>query len=146
MNGSAALLDERDIGRVCLAYADALDQKDWPALRQCFVADAVADYEGIGTFRGIDAIIERASRGLRHLDRSQHIVTNVLVDVEGDTAVSSCYLQAQHVRSGTSGGDTFIIAGRYADRFVRAAAGWRIEHRRLEIWWTGGNPAVVRRS
>ena len=66
--------------------------------------------------------------------------------LDGDEADSVCYLQAQHVRPGTMGGDTLIVAGRYLDRFVRTADGWRIAQRRLEIGWTDGNPAVLARQ
>ena len=45
--------------------------------------------------------------------------------------------------SGIPGGETFVIAGRYSDRFVRTDDGWRIRERRLDRWWTAGNPAVT---
>ena len=63
--------------------------------------------------------------------------------LDGDRARSTCYLQAQHVGTGTEGGDHFIIAGRYDDELVRTPDGWRIRDRRLDIVWTSGNPAVL---
>jgi hypothetical protein len=38
-----------------------------------------------------------------------------------------------------------VIAGRYVDRFARTEDGWRIGERRLDRWWTDGNPAVTAR-
>ena len=58
-------------------------------------------------------------------------------------ARSECYLQAQHVRLGTPGGDTTIVAGTYADRLQRQPDGWKITHRRLTVTWTDGNSAVL---
>ena len=72
-------------------------------------------------------------------------MSNHQVAIDGDAATCRCYFQAQHVRHGTEGGDNFIIAGRYEDRLVRTAGGWRIEHRVLTVDWTEGNPSVVRR-
>jgi hypothetical protein len=63
------------------------------------------------------------------------------VRVDGDRATSRCYLQAQHV----VGAGTFMFAGRYEDRFVRTAGGWRIEHRDLVRMWTAGDPTIMRR-
>lgn len=137
------LLDEREITQLCYRYATALDDRDWELLRSCFLADAVAEYEGLEPCDGYDAIQSLCQAALAPLTRSHHLIGNVYPLVDGDEATSQCYLQAQHVRAGTADGETFIIAGRYADRLVRTDAGWRIAHRRLETWWTSGNPAVV---
>ena len=139
------LLDERDITRLCHRYATALDGRDWELLRTCFLADVVADYGGTGRCEGYQAVQDLCRRALSPLTRSQHLIGNVVVTVDGDRATSTCYLQAQHVRTGTPGGDNYIIAGAYADDLVRTGDGWRIAARRLETWWTDGNPAVVGR-
>ena len=79
------------------------------------------------------------------LSRTQHLVGTFVVDVRGDEATSLCHLHAQHVRTGVPGGEKHVIAGRYADRFARTQDGWRIRERRLDRWWTAGNPAVTAR-
>ncbi len=137
------LLDEHEITRLCYRYGTALDGRDWPALRTCFTDDAVTEYEGLGQFEGYPAIEGVCQAALGPLDRSQHLIGNVVVDVDGDTATAQCYLHAQHVRSGTPGGDLYLLAGRYSDRIARTPDGWRFTHRRLETWWVDGNPAVV---
>ena len=75
---------------------------------------------------GVDGIVERSRGALEPLDASQHLLGNIVVEVNGDDATSVCYFQAQHVRAGTPGGDTYFIAGSYADRLVRTPQGWRI--------------------
>ena len=139
----ASLLDERDIINVQTRYAMSLDARDWDAFRTCFAKDAVAVYEGLGEFAGVDAIEELCKRALLPLTRSQHLLGNHCVQVDGDSATAQCYYQAQHLLVGTEGGDTFVIAGKYADDFVRTADGWRLQTRTLEIWWTDGNAAVI---
>lgn len=138
-----SLLDERDITRLCYRYGTALDTKDWPLLRTCFTEDAVTVYEGLGQFEGPAAIEDVCRGALGALDRSHHLIGNVTVDVDGDTATAQCYLHAQHVKAGTEGGELYVVAGRYTDRLVRGPEGWRFAHRHLETWWTDGNPAVV---
>ncbi|GAA1651591.1 hypothetical protein GCM10009790_35830 [Georgenia ruanii] len=77
------------------------------------------------------------------LDRTQHLLGNHHVSVDGMTAAARCYFQAQHLRRGTTGGDTYLVGGTYTDRLLMTTEGWRITHRRLEVTWTDGNPEVL---
>ena len=98
-----------------------------------------------GRVDGIDGIVDRARGALDALDASQHLLGNIVVEVDGDTAQSVCYFQAQHLRAGALGGDTYIIAGSYTDRLVRTPQGWRISERVQDYLWRDGNRAVVAR-
>lgn len=139
-----AVVDERDIVRVALRYARALDTKDWALLDEVFLPDSTAVLGGSTLLDGIEAIRARVRTALEALDASQHLVGNHEVDVVADTATHRCYVQAQHVRRAAPGGPNYIVAGIYEDRLVRTAAGWRIAHRTLSVTWTEGNLAVVR--
>ena len=70
---------------------------------------------------------------------------NVVAEVDGDTARATSYFQAQHVRAGTPGGDTYIIAGSYTDTLTRTPDGWKIAERVQVYLWRDGNRAVVSR-
>lgn len=137
-----ALLDERDIRAVLHRYASALDQKDWALLATCFVPEASAHYAMIGELKGYQAIEEVCRHALKPMSQTQHLIGNVDIVISGDSARSTCYLHAQHVRPDTPGGDMNIIAGKYNDELVRSPDGWRIRHRSLEVWWTFGNLAI----
>ena len=139
----ANMLDERDIVAVALRYCRALDTKDWPALATVFLPDSTADLSSGTDLVGLDAIVGRIRTALEHLDDSQHLVGNHEVSVDGDTATHRCYLQAQHVRRAATGGPNYLVGGRYEDRLVRTAQGWRIAHRTLTVMWTDGNVAVA---
>jgi ketosteroid isomerase-like protein len=143
MTMTQALLDERDIVAVCVRYATALDTKDWALLRTCFTPDAVTDYGEHGGCNGYEEIETLVRAAIGRMARTQHLLGNFAVTVDGDEARAECYLQAQHVRPEVEGGPNFIIAGRYLDKLVRTTEGWRIAHRTLETWWTEGNAAVV---
>ena len=142
--GPRALADRQEIADLCVRYARALDRHDWEALAACFVADAVYLYPG-GRTDGVDAVVERCRAALTPLDGSQHLIGSILTEVDGDEGRANSYFHAQHVRAGTEGGDTFVIAGSYDDRVVRTAEGWRIAQRDQTYTWTAGNRAVVRR-
>jgi len=136
--------DERLIVDVAIAYTWALDSKQFDQLRSVFAKDATADLHGVHC-DGQDAIIARIERPLSRLDATQHLVGNHQVHVEGDTATHRCYLQSQHVKRGTPGGDNYLIGGIYDDRLARTPDGWRITYRTLIEVWTDGNPAVIGR-
>jgi ketosteroid isomerase-like protein len=142
----AVLADRMAVVDVCVTYTLALDSRDWTRLRTCFTDDAVADYGGLGTVDGYDAIEQTCRTALGPLTASHHFLGNHLVTVDGDRAESTCYLQAQHVRLGAPDGELFLVAGRYDDRLSRTGDGWRITHRTLTVVWTQGNPLVMGRA
>jgi hypothetical protein len=134
--------DEQAIIDLAIAYTWALDTMQLDELRSIFASDATADLNGVHC-DGVDAIIARINRPLSQLDATQHLIGNHQVAVDGDTATHRCYLQGQHVKRGTPGGDNFLLGGIYDDRLARTPHGWRITHRTLTATWTDGNPEVV---
>jgi ketosteroid isomerase-like protein len=143
MSDLSALQDKQEITEICYRYGLTIDRRDWKALADCFTPDADAYYLDMPPCHGYQAIEDTCRAALTPLSATQHLISNVVVRLEGDRAACTCYLQAQHVKQGTAGGDNFIIAGRYDDQLVRTPDGWRIRERRLEVIWTDGNPAVV---
>jgi 3-phenylpropionate/cinnamic acid dioxygenase small subunit len=135
--------DHQMIADLCVRYAFALDNRDWAALRECFTPNVTSVYHGVGALEGYDAIETLCRGALEQLDASQHLLGNHLVEVDGDAARATCYFQAEHVRSGTPGGDNFTVAGRYDDRLVRVGEGWKIAHRQQTVQWMNGNSAVL---
>jgi 3-phenylpropionate/cinnamic acid dioxygenase small subunit len=138
------LADRQAVADLCVRYARALDARDWAALADCFVPEAIYDYPG-GQMVGAAAIVERCRTALSPLDGSQHLIGSILTEVDGDAGTASSYFHAQHVRQGVEGGDTFVIAGSYDDEVVRTGEGWRIARRTQRYSWTSGNRAVVSR-
>ena len=140
------LIDRQDIADLCARYTFGLDTKDWALVRSCFTDAPVFVHPG-GRVDGVEGIIDRARGALEPLDASQHLLGNVVVEVghDGTTARCTSYFQAQHVRAGTPGGDTYIIAGSYTDTLTRTADGWKIAERVQVYLWRDGNRAVVAR-
>jgi hypothetical protein len=138
------LIDRQEIADLCVRYTFALDTKDWALLESCFTAAPAFVHPG-GRLAGFEAILARSRGALESLDASQHLLGNVIAEVEGDTAHATCYFQAQHVRAGTPGGDTYIIAGSYTDTLTRTSSGWKIAERVQAYLWRDGNRAVVKR-
>ena len=138
------MTDQQEIIDLTIAYTWALDTKQLDDLRNVFVPDATATLRGVEC-SGVDAIIERIGSAINRLDRTQHFLGNHQVVIDGDSASARCQLQSQHVKTGTAGGDNFIVGGHYEDRLVRTPAGWRIAHRTMQQTWSEGNREVTRR-
>jgi 3-phenylpropionate/cinnamic acid dioxygenase small subunit len=139
----AGLLDRQQVVDVLVRYTLALDSRDWALLRTCFADSAVARYSGLRPANGYAAIEDVCRRSLEPLTASQHLLGNILIELDGGHARATSYVQAQHVRTGLPGGDKYIVAGIYRDELSRTPDGWRIARRELDQLWTDGNPAVL---
>ncbi len=138
------LADRAAIVDAVIAYATALDTRDWDRLGSLFADDACWEYCGSGErLVGPSAIVARISTSLKRFDATHHLNGNHVIAVHGDEAEHTCYYQAQHVRLGLADGDKFLGGGRYDDRLRRTADGWRFTHRRIIGVWSEGNPAVI---
>jgi 3-phenylpropionate/cinnamic acid dioxygenase small subunit len=136
--------DKLEITDTLCRYATALDTRDGELLNEVFVEDAVFEIgAGVGHYEGVTAIADVVTLFLGGLEASQHILTNFVIELEGDEASSSCYLHAQHyMPDQRTGGNTLEIGGTYHDKLVRTEAGWRIRERELKVTWTEGNHGI----
>ena len=140
-----SLLDRAAIHDLLVTLALAQDERDWDALADCYLPDAVYVHPG-GELHGVAEIVGRTRTALTPLDACQHLLGTILVAIDEPEATGITYFQAQHVRRGLPGGELYIIAGTYRDRFRRGAdSRWRVAHRTQEYTWRAGNPEVTRR-
>src|SRR5262245_55769094 len=94
---------------------------------------------GVGVLESPQALVDLCRRSLQDLKATQHLQGNYIVEVSGDTAQASCYLQANHFADGLPGGDEFVVWAKYRDDFVRTENGWKIKKRYLDTIHAGGN-------
>lgn len=128
---------ERECARLSIAYARAIDFRDYDAFVELFVEDAVLDAGG--AFEGKAAI--RASLAKRPDElRSRHVLTNIFIEVvDADTARGISYLSlyrhvgAESLAAGPVAFDGPAAVGHYEDRFTRTPDGWRIARRKLHL-------------
>lgn len=138
----AGLVARQEITDALHRYAMALDDHDWPALEPIFAPDVVCDLGGGRVLRDRRSMSDLVAEVIGRFDVTHHLVGNVtFLSLEGAEAETRCYLQAWEVRRGVAGGDTFMMAGEYRDRWIRTDR-WRIVHRQLLVAATAGNPEV----
>jgi hypothetical protein len=136
------LSDVREIIDVMNQYTTALDSRNWEMLEATMTPDGQADFgnlAGVGVLESPQALVDLCRRSLQDLKSTQHLQGNYVVEVSGDAAQASCYLQANHFADGLPGGDEFVVWAKYRDDFVRTDQGWKIKKRYLDTIHAGGN-------
>lgn len=124
--------DLADIAAVLVRYASGIDRRDWELFRTCFTDDCVADYGGIGRWRGVDEITTWMDRTHAPVGPTMHAITNIDVRPRPDGldgAVARSYVDALIVFP--DGASAVRSKGFYDDELVRTADGWRIAARRF---------------
>lgn len=124
------LLAERDIERRLIRFARAMDEREWATVRALMFDDATAEL-GAGPLAGSAAIAESIRGYLDSCGPTQHLLGNVLIDVDpaAGTATSSAYVSDVHLGKGTRSELTFSTLGDYRDMWELNGDEWRIRHR-----------------
>ncbi|MEZ4356180.1 MAG: nuclear transport factor 2 family protein [Myxococcota bacterium] len=132
--GLQHLQDRMDILDLLHLYAEMVDRREWQKMDRIFALEATIDYRssgGIaGPFREALAWLDRA---LESWPINLHVVSNALIEIDGDEATSRCYFHSPMGRE-TEDGSQFVITngGRDLDRLKRTSDGWRIIERVCE--------------
>jgi hypothetical protein len=88
------LIDRSDITALVSRLGIWLDEKRWEEARSIFIDDATANTPG-GSVAGADRFAEHARR--THVVPTHHVITNVLIDLDGDRAAVGANLIATFV-------------------------------------------------
>jgi hypothetical protein len=123
------LLDRQAIADVLHRYCRGCDRADEEALRDCFHPDATHRH---GSFTGrSQAFVDLAMQIVRPLKMCKHMVSNLTIDLDGDTAHSECHYLAYHrrVNAATGADEDYFAGGRFLDRLERRDGVWRIADR-----------------
>ncbi len=123
------LFDERDIERTLKRFARAMDDRDWTAMTDILADDAQGDF-GTGRLCGSAAIVELIRGFLDSCGPTQHLLGNIVIDIDGDTAISRAYVHDVHLRSDADPLSRFYTLGDYTDTWQRRPDGsWRLKER-----------------
>ncbi|MBI1178991.1 MAG: nuclear transport factor 2 family protein [Alphaproteobacteria bacterium] len=127
------LAARRDIQQAVMDYMRGQDRLLPDVQRRAFHDDAFVD---AGLFSGgPDAYVAFAQTFLSACKASQHLVGQMDIRVEGDTATGEVYFLAWH-RIVEDGEDKdLIVAGRYVDEYENRAGAWKIARRREIVDW-----------
>jgi ketosteroid isomerase-like protein len=128
------VLDKQEIHEVMMRYCRAIDRMDEELLRSVYHPDAIDNH---GLFNGPAAeFIPWCIKQLREAYlATQHVVSNELIEVRGDTAYCEFYFVAHHRYERKGEARHMEAGGRYVDRFEKRQGEWRIAERTVVVDW-----------
>lgn len=134
--------DTSAIVNVINLYGLAMDTQRWDLFDRIFARDVDVDFGPSSSWKDLAAFKSDFATYHAPFDSTQHVMTNHVVDVSGDSAHAFTYGLWRLIRRGMEGGDFWEGTGWYDDTLVRTAEGWRIKHRVCRLVWWGGNVLV----
>ena len=136
------LTDEANIIKLINRFYFSVDLRDYVAMRNCLTDKVEFDYTALfGTQMpsNADELVENVRLNHQGLQGTQHITTNHLVTLEGDTAKCRANFQAQHFLPNDRGSSLWTLGGRYLYSLVRVQEEWKISGCIVDVIWTDGN-------
>lgn len=125
--------DQHEIEQLMMRYARCADRKDYKGLATVFCPDASFVFMGntIQTLAGIEEMMH----ALEAYPRTLHRISNVMYDVEDDSARGETYCVASHLFEQEGDSVKLDMGIIYHDRLRRLGEGWRIAYREFDLLW-----------
>jgi len=140
MDRLSVLADKAECTELVVRVARAIDRRDADLLATLFHSDATDDH---GMFAGTASeFIAWVMPVLATMKRTQHVLGQTLIEIDGDRAASETYFVAHHTLPGPDGDVFMLAAGRYLDRFERRVGTWKISHRHAVYDWNSAVPST----
>ncbi|GGC37100.1 hypothetical protein GCM10011371_25670 [Novosphingobium marinum] len=134
------LIARDEVRQLLSLYSHGIDRCDEEELKKVFWPDATCDY---GTFSGNAwEFATGLIAALRELDRTQHLICNVVIDVtSATTARAQTSVLAYHELPDEDGRPIVrVVGGRYLDRAECRNGEWRLAERLYLMDWNQNGP------
>jgi hypothetical protein len=130
----AEVADRLAMHDVLAKHSRGVDRADEAILKSAYWPHATVEYGGFqGSAHEFCAILPAA---ISQHARTQHSVTNVAIEQDGDEARVESYVTAYHYTANDDGPDTeMTYLGRYLDTMQKRQDVWKISHRRIVMDW-----------
>ena len=115
-----------------LRYHDAINEGRGSEIGELFTDDGEVDFGYLGRTRGQAKVTTFFANVGNLLDSVIQFVHNHVIEVNGDTATGTSYLEAKSVSKGRA----YRVAGRYRDLYRRTPQGWRFAKMDFEPLFT----------
>ncbi len=118
--------DKLEIRELLYRYARAVDTKDWALLASVFTPGAHLDYTSVdGPAGPRDQVVDWLERGLTQVPMTQHFITNIEIELDGDRAKVRAMFYNPMQLPGMA--DLSYCGGDYLHDVVRTPDGWKSE-------------------
>jgi uncharacterized protein (TIGR02246 family) len=126
---SPSIEDRFGINDLFVRYTTALDAGNVDTIVACFTEDGALESPAVGKYAGRDGIrafSERFAAMHRRGVQLRHVISNMAMTVDGDTAHATCYLTCIITMNGKS---ELMPPGRYDCTLRRVAGAWLFQNR-----------------
>ena len=129
-----ALHDKIEIQELLARYARGVDAKDGELWKSVFTPDATLDYSSAGAAVGTrDEVAAWLEQGLSVVPMTQHFISNIEIDLDGDRAKVRAMFYNPMQLPGMA--DLSYCGGYYHHEVVRTPEGWKSERLVEENVW-----------
>ncbi|MGZ4758353.1 MAG: nuclear transport factor 2 family protein [Acidimicrobiales bacterium] len=116
--------DKIEIHELLARYARGVDTGDWELWKSVFTPDATLDYSSAGAAVGTrDEVAAWLEQGLSVVPMTQHFITNIEVDLDGDRAMVRAMFYNPMQLPGMA--DLSYCGGYYHHDLLRTSEGWK---------------------
>ncbi|HEX3335664.1 MAG TPA: nuclear transport factor 2 family protein [Jatrophihabitans sp.] len=123
---------------VMASYAAGVDLRDWELVASCFAPDAYV--HGTKMSAEFGTYFPFLCAELEKFERTVHFLGNQRCRLAADTAWLETYAVARHFWTDAGSPHQLTLSVRYRDDFRRAADGWVIARRLVELDWMDTSP------
>jgi hypothetical protein len=140
----AELADRAEIVDVLQRYTTGINAMDARLIASCFAVDGQIELIHDEVVTGRDALVElfadatgirSRETGLDRVDRFTHLLSNLVVELDGDRATVES-LVTSHIIGSRDGETVMLVRSvRYSDVMARIDGVWAIARRQLRLQW-----------
>lgn len=135
MGEAANAADRAAVTDALHAWCTAIDTRNWAAMRALLTDPVLIDYSSNGSIAGhmpVEQWIDRL-KGLHGFDKTLHMVSNLVIRVNGDAATCVSYVNAMHFLTEDGRELNAYACGIYTHELIRAGDGWKIRAAKFDL-------------
>ena len=136
-----------EVIETCTRMAHHADRREWDRLVEIFADEVRLDYTSLQGGEPATVAREQLVDGWREalggLAATQHLITNHLVEVDGERAVCLADFQATHLYPNPHGDPSWTLGGRYRFELRRLGSAWRLAALTMTAVWARGNQQIM---
>lgn len=133
--------DHVAIANLVHTYAEHIDAGDFAAVGALFEHGTITGDAMPAEIRGAAGVQQLYEQWTRRYEdgtpRTQHVTTNLIIEVDDDRATASCRSYFTVLQQTQDLSLQPIVAGRYADQFERVDGVWRFSARHMAVRLAG---------